>query len=640
MQNSSRFHRAASLVTAVALTMLSSHVGATPTRAAGNAVSLEAAGKSAAFVGGTTSVRVMLDTAVPTSGAQIALRFNPRAFHLISVSPGADFSAAPLFLGASRESIEAANASGLLPTVAAAFLPPQAVPAGQSEFLVITLAVTGCGNSALELLPGARGVQLLDGSHGAYGKLVTTSVVSGSLPVAVSCPPGMKAVGPLAAVPSLDPPAAALSACPIAVLGTANAEVMGILAAAEAGYEAAWAPGPNLQRLTTLTQDSLDSLRQGGLNQVAIADRPLYPEETADLLAWQIGAHTDGHPIFAVVRRPGPQASRTDGTPEASRRIAGDDIVNHLLSTPGQLAVQQGGVQPLPPGQPVPILDYDVDLNGGIGLSDIGQVTGHWGEVGDCRGWIRADVDNSGGVGLTDIGQVTGNWNEVGFVAPAAPAPLVEVFTATWWSIDNPLDTTALGNDLVSHLGSAWTFNRTSWSAAQAMSAAPRDAIWIASGHGLEGGGEIQFCPPGCQSWLNTDAHMQGGCSAPNVCLTDFPTQIHHVKLMGFVGCETARLVQLPDGSWMNLAEAAVNDGVGAAFGFRDKIYFGLPNGNADSIWAKEFADQLAAGQTLSNALHLASEKVHQDTWFHGYKGWDTYEQVNDVVAMPPAFGS
>ena len=104
------------------------------------------------------------------------------------------------------------------------------------------------------------------------------------------------------------------------------------------------------------------------------------------------------------------------------------DIVNYMESTQGQTSVgAQGFIQiNVPAKQPIP--DADIDLNGGIGLTDIGQITGRWNKTvgagcapADCgqpNGWIRADVDNNGGVGLTDIGKITGQWGAQGFVAP------------------------------------------------------------------------------------------------------------------------------------------------------------------------------------------------------------------------------
>jgi ABC-type phosphate transport system substrate-binding protein len=94
------------------------------------------------------------------------------------------------------------------------------------------------------------------------------------------------------------------------------------------------------------------------------------------------------------------------------------DTVNYMLSTVGQTSVSASGFITVgaPAKQPIP--DADIDLNGGIGLTDIGQITGRWNRTDTIAGSIRADVDNNGGVGLTDIGKITGQWGAAGFVAP------------------------------------------------------------------------------------------------------------------------------------------------------------------------------------------------------------------------------
>jgi ABC-type phosphate transport system substrate-binding protein len=94
------------------------------------------------------------------------------------------------------------------------------------------------------------------------------------------------------------------------------------------------------------------------------------------------------------------------------------DVVNYMLSTAGQTSVSAVGFINVgsPAKQAIP--DADIDLNGGIGLTDIGQITGRWNRVDTIAGTVRADVDNNGGVGLTDIGKITGQWGAAGFAAP------------------------------------------------------------------------------------------------------------------------------------------------------------------------------------------------------------------------------
>lgn len=94
------------------------------------------------------------------------------------------------------------------------------------------------------------------------------------------------------------------------------------------------------------------------------------------------------------------------------------DLVNYMESSQGQTATGAAGFIQIsvPAKQPIP--DADIDLNGGVGLTDIGQTTGRWNRTDTIPGSVRADVDNNGGVGLSDIGKITGQWGATGFVAP------------------------------------------------------------------------------------------------------------------------------------------------------------------------------------------------------------------------------
>lgn len=94
------------------------------------------------------------------------------------------------------------------------------------------------------------------------------------------------------------------------------------------------------------------------------------------------------------------------------------DIVNYMSSTQGQTATGAVGFIQISVANKQPIPDSDIDLNGGIGLTDIGQITGRWNRTDTIAGSVRADVDNNGGVGLSDIGKITGQWGATGFVAP------------------------------------------------------------------------------------------------------------------------------------------------------------------------------------------------------------------------------
>lgn len=96
-------------------------------------------------------------------------------------------------------------------------------------------------------------------------------------------------------------------------------------------------------------------------------------------------------------------------------------LVNYMSSSAGQNALTASGLVALPVAPGVAIPPADVNLDGAVGLADIGQVTGKWGTSssgGTCKGWVRADTNADGSVGLADIGVVTGKWGQTGFTAP------------------------------------------------------------------------------------------------------------------------------------------------------------------------------------------------------------------------------
>jgi phosphate transport system substrate-binding protein len=108
----------------------------------------------------------------------------------------------------------------------------------------------------------------------------------------------------------------------------------------------------------------------------------------------------------------------TAKTTDDSANVKAQDLVNYMLTSAGQTAVSQVGFvnQPLPAVQPIP--DFDVNLDGGVSVLDLGRVTARWGQTSACRGWIRADVNNDGGISLLDLGRITARWGGAGFRAP------------------------------------------------------------------------------------------------------------------------------------------------------------------------------------------------------------------------------
>ena len=98
--------------------------------------------------------------------------------------------------------------------------------------------------------------------------------------------------------------------------------------------------------------------------------------------------------------------------------VKAEDLINYTLSLPGQQAVGASLFVPaiIPSVQPIP--DRDVNLDGAIGLADLGHISGRWGLTSTCPGWVRGDVNNDGAIGLADIGLILNWWGRVGFIPP------------------------------------------------------------------------------------------------------------------------------------------------------------------------------------------------------------------------------
>src|SRR5262245_42357553 len=155
--------------------------------AAGNELRIEA---PAATVGPHARffVRLVLETQVATSGAQATLTFDPSRVQVTSVVPRGPYASAQLFLGGTDAAIDVANDSGRLSTVAAAFLPPGAVPPGTSEFLEVGLRAVGCGPVELGLPVGPADAALIAGTDAAYGEQIPVDATNGA--VTIDCGAG------------------------------------------------------------------------------------------------------------------------------------------------------------------------------------------------------------------------------------------------------------------------------------------------------------------------------------------------------------------------------------------------------------------------------------------------------------------
>ena len=199
----------------------------------------------------------------------------------------------------------------------------------------------------------------------------------------------------------------------VSVAAEAPAPADAALAAGAPGL-AGGRPGAAVSVTTATEAQALADLSAETI-QVTGLHRALTPGEQATYYAWQFGSDGTG-PLYVVMKK----FSLDTANPRTDPRlVAAEAFVNYLLSTDGQAAIAAAGFTPLasPPVSP-PIPPADIDLNGGVGLSDIGQITGRWNQMNTLPGWTRADIDDNGGVGLSDIGAIIGIWNHQGFVPP------------------------------------------------------------------------------------------------------------------------------------------------------------------------------------------------------------------------------
>jgi phosphate transport system substrate-binding protein len=204
----------------------------------------------------------------------------------------------------------------------------------------------------------------------------------------------------------------------------------------DGGLEAATITATGLPRLTT-SQDEADAAcnNAGQIVYTSLANYLTFgPAGSGCLKALSLAAGSTSNyvaPSVTTVQNgtyPAPRelflATRKwsvlggTATTDTSANVKAQDLINYMLSAPGQTAVAQVGFvsAAIPAAQP--ILDYDINLDGAIGLGDLGNITGRWGQTSACNGWIRADANNDSAVGLADIGKVTAKWGQVGFVAP------------------------------------------------------------------------------------------------------------------------------------------------------------------------------------------------------------------------------
>ena len=144
---------------------------------------------------GSFWVKVVQDAPLATSGAQVSMDFDPSILQVVSLSRASAYADAPIFLPQDiNASIRSANVSGRLAQIAAAFTPPDAVPAGTSAFLLVMFRVVGCGQTDITLPSGGPfDAQMISGQSDLYGHEVPVATSNGHVTTCVG--PGAATAG-------------------------------------------------------------------------------------------------------------------------------------------------------------------------------------------------------------------------------------------------------------------------------------------------------------------------------------------------------------------------------------------------------------------------------------------------------------
>lgn len=171
------------------------------------------------------AVQVVQDAPEATSGAQVSIDFDPAILQVVSVSPGSAYATAPVFLpGDIDADIAKANLTGHLAQIAAAFTPPDAVPAGTASFLVVRFRVVGCGQTDLRLpAEGPLNAQMISGQSDAYGHEVPLVTSNGHVTTCV----GADAVTADASDPAAD--GTARGSTPVLLIGASGLIAVGLI---------------------------------------------------------------------------------------------------------------------------------------------------------------------------------------------------------------------------------------------------------------------------------------------------------------------------------------------------------------------------------------------------------------------------
>ena len=169
--------------------------------------------------GGTFTITVTSNAAVPISGVSASITFNKAVLQVTTVTRGSAWASAPLFIAGDATAIATANKKGVLQNVAASFFPPGNVPAGDQPFITVGFKAIACGTVTMTVPTGRVDSSMLDGRTATYGAAM--KVTTTGAPVTV-CQGGGGASGSpgASAIPSgsLDPNASA-STTPVESVG-------------------------------------------------------------------------------------------------------------------------------------------------------------------------------------------------------------------------------------------------------------------------------------------------------------------------------------------------------------------------------------------------------------------------------------
>ena len=191
----------------------------------------------------TFKITIVQNASGPTSGAQATLTFDQTKVRVQKVERGQAHSNSPVFQPPDLPgAISQANSSGKLKTIATAFLPPDVVPAGDQDFLIITFSAIACGKVAFGLPVGPADAYMLDGTEAGYGNSLTVTTTGDSVTVdcAATGPAGPAA--PVASAPSGNAPSGNNA---VGVPGTTHNPALDAVAGATAASDGSVAAAAN-----------------------------------------------------------------------------------------------------------------------------------------------------------------------------------------------------------------------------------------------------------------------------------------------------------------------------------------------------------------------------------------------------------